>query len=64
MRAEHCSVQVRLPRALFRKLAAQAIEERTDLCTVILRAVQSDLPQCGRMVCRKPRHQGRPLIRK
>jgi hypothetical protein len=64
MRAELCSVQVRLPRALFRRLAAQAIEERTDLSTVIIRAVQSDLPQCGRMVCRKPRRERRPLVRK
>lgn len=45
MRAAPCTVQVRLPRPLFRKLAARAIEERTDVSSVIVRAVLSELPK-------------------
>jgi hypothetical protein len=37
-------IRIRLPRALFRKLLAKAIEERTDLNSMIIRAVLSDLP--------------------
>jgi len=47
MAGNQCIVRVRLPRSLFRRLAAKAIEERTDLNSVIIRAVRSDLPTPG-----------------
>jgi hypothetical protein len=43
-----CTVRVRLPRPLFRKLMAQAILERTDLSTLVIRAVRSELPVAER----------------
>jgi hypothetical protein len=42
-----CSVRVLLPRPLFRKLMARAILERTDLSTIVIRAVRSDMPGEG-----------------
>jgi hypothetical protein len=45
-----CSVRVLLPRPLFRKLMARAILERTDLSTLVIRAVRSDLPKVDRAV--------------
>ena len=44
MPAYTCSVQVHLPRPLFRRLMARAILERTDLSAIVIRAVRSDLP--------------------
>jgi hypothetical protein len=44
-------VRVRLSRSLFRKLAARAIEERTDVASVILRAVEADIPKRDRREC-------------
>jgi hypothetical protein len=39
-----CTVRVHLPRPLFRKLMAQAILERTDLSTLVIRAVRAEIP--------------------
>lgn len=39
-----CSVRVHLPRPLFRKLMAQAILERTDVSSLVIRAVRADQP--------------------
>jgi hypothetical protein len=44
MPAYICSVRVHLPRPLFRKLMAQAILERTDLSSLVIRAIRSDMP--------------------
>jgi hypothetical protein len=44
MSASICSVRVHLPRPLFRKLMAQAILERTDLSSLVIRAIRSDIP--------------------
>lgn len=44
MTAYICSVRVHLPRPLFRKLMARAILERTDLSTLVIRAVRSEMP--------------------
>ena len=51
-------IRIRLPRAVFRKLLARAIEERTDLNSMILRAVLSDLPPEDRLGTRKLRGPG------
>lgn len=48
MPAYTCSVRVHLPRPLFRKLMAKAILERTDLSTLVIRAVRSEMPKEGR----------------
>ena len=42
-----CTVRVHLPRPLFRKLMAQAILERTDLSTLVIRAVRAEVPAPG-----------------
>jgi hypothetical protein len=47
MPAYTCSVRVHLPRPLFRKLMAKAILERTDLSTLVIRAVRSEMPKEG-----------------
>jgi hypothetical protein len=52
-----CSIRVQIPRALFRKLMARSILERTDLSTLVVRAVRSDMPPAGR---RTRRDRGRP----
>ncbi len=39
-----CSVRVHLPRPLFRKLMAQAILERTDLSSLVIRAIRTETP--------------------
>jgi hypothetical protein len=44
MPAYTCSVRVQLPRPLFRKLMAQAILERTDLSSLVIRAIRSEMP--------------------
>ncbi len=44
MTAYTCSVRVHLPRPLFRRLMAKAILERTDISTIVIRAVRSELP--------------------
>jgi hypothetical protein len=44
MRSYICTVRVHLPRPLFRKLMAQAILERTDLSTLVIRAVRAEVP--------------------
>jgi hypothetical protein len=48
MTAYTCSVRVHLPRPLFRRLMAKAILERTDLSTLVIRAVRSEIPKEGR----------------
>ena len=40
--------RVRLPRPLFRRLMARAILERTDLSSIVVRAIRSELPDEGR----------------
>jgi hypothetical protein len=47
MTAYTCSVRVHLPRPLFRRLMARAILERTDLSTIVIRAVRSGMPPEG-----------------
>jgi hypothetical protein len=42
MAAYICSVRVHLPRPLFRKLMAQAILERTDLSSLVVRAIRAE----------------------
>jgi hypothetical protein len=44
-----CCVRVRLPRPLFRRLMARAILERTDLSSIVIRAIQSEMPEEGRV---------------
>jgi hypothetical protein len=44
MPAYVCSVRVHLPRPLFRKLMARAILERTDLSSLVIRAIRSEMP--------------------
>lgn len=44
MPASTCSVRVQLPRPLFRRLMARAILERTDLSTLVIRAVRAEMP--------------------
>jgi hypothetical protein len=44
MPASTCSVRVQLPRPLFRRLMARAILERTDLTTLVIRAVRAEMP--------------------
>ena len=44
MPAYTCSVRVHLPRPLFRRLMARAILDRTDISTIVIRAVKSELP--------------------
>jgi hypothetical protein len=44
MRSYICTVRVHLPRPLFRKLMARAILERTDLSTLVIRAVRAEIP--------------------
>ena len=44
MPAYTCSVRVHLPRPLFRRLMARAILERTDLSSIVIRAVDAGLP--------------------
>jgi hypothetical protein len=48
-----CCVHVRLPRPLFRRLMARAILERTDLSSIVIRAIRSEIPEEGRV-----RHRG------
>jgi hypothetical protein len=48
MTAYTCSVRVHLPRPLFRRLMARAILERTDLSTIVIRAVRSEMPSEGK----------------
>jgi len=43
-----CCVSVRLPRPLFRRLMARAILERTDLSSIVTRAILSEMPDEGR----------------
>jgi len=43
-----CCVHVRLPRPLFRRLMARSILERTDLSSIVIRAIRSGMPQEGR----------------
>jgi hypothetical protein len=40
-----CCVRVRLPRPLFRRLMARAILERTDLNSIVIRAIRSEMPE-------------------
>ena len=40
-----CCVHVRLPRTLFRRLMARAILERTDLGSIVIRAIRSEIPE-------------------
>ncbi|HEY1793898.1 MAG TPA: hypothetical protein VGG34_13355 [Opitutaceae bacterium] len=40
-----CSVRVQLPRPLFRKLMAKAILERSDVGSIVVRAVRDSLPR-------------------
>ncbi|MGA2692578.1 MAG: hypothetical protein ABSF76_09445 [Opitutaceae bacterium] len=54
-----CSVRIRLPRPLFRKLMARAILERTELSALIERAVRSDLAGVVRGPCRALRPASR-----
>jgi hypothetical protein len=44
MTAYLCSVRVHLPRPLFRRLMARAILDRTDISTIVIQAVRSELP--------------------
>jgi hypothetical protein len=44
MTAYTCSVRVHLPRPLFRRLMARAILDRTDISTIVIRAVRTELP--------------------
>jgi hypothetical protein len=59
MPAYNCSVQVHLPRPLFRKLMARAILERTDLSTIVIRAVRSEMPMEDSRKCRAVRRQAK-----
>jgi hypothetical protein len=40
--------RVRLPRSLFRRLMARAILERTDLNSIVIRAIRTARPEEGR----------------
>jgi hypothetical protein len=53
MPAYICTVRVHLPRPLFRKLMAQAILERTDLSTLVIRAIRSESPAGSREARRR-----------
>jgi hypothetical protein len=52
-------VRVSLSRSLFRRLAARAIEERTDVASVILRAVEADIRKGYRGECPPAQRLGR-----
>ena len=49
-----CIVRVHLPRPLFRRLMARAILERTDVSSIVIRALRSELLDEGRVRRRKP----------
>ena len=63
MPAATCRARVRLSRALFRRVAARAIEERTDRGSLIIRAVAADVADGSRRVPvkrRAPSGGGKP----
>jgi hypothetical protein len=55
-----CTVRVHLPRPLFRKLMAQAILERTDLSTLVIRAVRAETPEVERGPARAAKASRKP----
>ncbi|HEY1848442.1 MAG TPA: hypothetical protein VGG37_04515 [Opitutaceae bacterium] len=48
MASSVCSIRVQIPRALFRKLMARSILERTDLSAIVVRAVRTGMPPAAR----------------
>jgi hypothetical protein len=55
MPAATCRARVRLSRALFRRVAARAIEEGTDPAMIVIRAVEAEVADCRRRVQGKRR---------
>jgi hypothetical protein len=59
MTAYICSVRVHLPRPLFRRLMARAILDRTDISSIVIQAVRSQLPAEPRPSRRRARAGGK-----